>query len=51
MTARNALRWTNSDWLELDPEMIGRSQAENTRGVTESMPPSSMFTMSLTINF
>jgi TonB-linked SusC/RagA family outer membrane protein len=51
MTARNAIRWTNSDWLELDPEMIGRSQAENTRGVTESMPPASMFTMSLTINF
>ncbi|MSR06857.1 MAG: hypothetical protein EXR93_07320 [Gemmatimonadetes bacterium] len=51
LSARNAIRWVNSDWLELDPEMIGRSQSENTRGVSESMPPSASVVVSMQISF
>jgi TonB-linked SusC/RagA family outer membrane protein len=51
LSLRNAFRWVNSDWLELDPEMIGRSSSENTRGITESMPPQASFTASIQVSF
>lgn len=53
LSLRNAFRWTNSDFLAFDPEMV--SSRENTRalttGITEHAPAPARFVASLRIVF
>jgi len=53
LSLRNAFRWTNSDFLAFDPEMV--ASRENTRalttGITEHAPAPARFTASLRVVF
>lgn len=52
LSARNWIRWYNSEWLEFDPEMVTNAGHDVLyRAMTEHVPPPAVFTASLRVNF
>lgn len=52
LSARNFVRWFNSEWWEMDPEM-GTNEGHDSlvRQITEHIPPTARFVASFRVNF
>ncbi len=52
LSARNAFKWVNSDWVTLEPEMAGNDGFDTAvRSLTEHIPPPASFLASLRVTF
>jgi len=53
LSLRNALRWTNRDFLAFDPEMISTRETTSalSSGITEHLPPPARITASVRVTF